>query len=606
MSDDKTPTQLELLLAALSKAEPDNRFSTLKTFLLEEGRDLDSLRAEAQAAFAELSASDDLTDGDFAQMDVLAQISEAVANRFQTVSRLNELNGRFASASAVAVPDAPATATTEGGDGGAGTAPAAPTLAQGQAPAAPSDVKPGTAVVAAAPAAPMVTRTSLQSIPARGLKAITDDRPTITYELVAAADVSGIPAGHVIENPAQLADLAVRRMKDLTRLGPGVRSGSGLATFQKQVPDERLVGLDGDGFHQIEFAANERNLPQGNLVAAGGWCAPSEILDTWCDVESLDGLLDLPTITTRSGGVKWFRDVPFFPDVWNAAAGWAFTEDQMKLPPPPPEDASHRPLKTCTTVPCPELEECRLDAVGICVQIDLLQDRAFPTYVQRFLQRLLGAHQRRVSASILAKILAFTSVEQVTVSVGAGTPPATDNAYGPGATATILNLLELQVEHYRAKRRLPMGMTIEAVMPHWVKGVIRADLAKRNGVDLLGVTDADIARWFAIRGVRAQYIYDWQNTLIGGTTAPKVWPGNVQVLLFAAGSYVVVKQDIITLDAVYDSVTLSKNTYNYFTEEGICVLDKCYGGVLLDMPLCVDGATGGMVNPEYTNACPSA
>lgn len=183
MSDDKQPTQLEVLLSALAKAEPDNRFSTLKAFLQEEGRDLDALRQEAQAAFAALSASDDLTDSDFSQMDVLASISEAVANRFQTQSRLNELNGRFASASAVAVPDAaPADADPAAG-GQLAAAPTAPA-----APAADADVKSGTVVVAAAPAAPMVTRTNLQSIPARGLKTITEDRKSITYELVMALE----------------------------------------------------------------------------------------------------------------------------------------------------------------------------------------------------------------------------------------------------------------------------------------------------------------------------------------------------------------------------------------------------------------------------------
>ncbi len=40
----------------------------------------------------------------------------------------------------------------------------------------------------------------------------------------------------------------------------------------------------------------------GNLVAAAGWCAPSETIYDLCEQESMDGILSLPEVTADRGG----------------------------------------------------------------------------------------------------------------------------------------------------------------------------------------------------------------------------------------------------------------------------------------------------------------
>lgn len=56
------------------------------------------------------------------------------------------------------------------------------------------------------------------------------------------------------------------------------------------------------------------------LQAAGGWCAPSkEIYDDWGFSDVAMGLLDLPSVSIRRGGIKWptgprARPLPKFED----------------------------------------------------------------------------------------------------------------------------------------------------------------------------------------------------------------------------------------------------------------------------------------------------
>src|SRR5690606_17194052 len=64
----------------------------------------------------------------------------------------------------------------------------------------------------------------------------------------------------------------------------------------------------------------------------------------------------------------------------------------------------------------------------------------------------------------------------------------------------------MQAEDLRADYLLGLGDTIEVILPRWVRGAIRADLANRMGVDLLSVTNQRIGDLFAERGVRVQWL----------------------------------------------------------------------------------------------------
>src|SRR5699024_8635509 len=119
-----------------------------------------------------------------------------------------------------------------------------------------------------------------------------------------------------------------------------------------------------------------------------------------------------------------------------------------------------------------------------------------------------------------------------------------------GAAGAILNSVELGAEDIRTKHRLPSGTTIEGVAPTWVKPLIRADLAYRTGVGFEQVTDEQINAHFANRGVRLQFVSDWQTSaanLPGHTTAATKWPSEVKIALYPAGTWVRNVQNVIEL-----------------------------------------------------------
>ena len=80
-------------------------------------------------------------------------------------------------------------------------------------------------------------------------------------------------------------------------------------------------------------------------------------------------------------------------------------------------------------------------------------------------------------------------------------------------------------------------------------GAVRADLAKRTGVDLLDVTDADIRAWFDAANVRVQFVDDYQVRAAGqpGAATPITqYPGSSGASSTRAGT--VARGNGMTLD----------------------------------------------------------
>jgi hypothetical protein len=402
-------------------------------------------------------------------------------------------------------------------------------------------------------------------------------------ELRAAADQPGYANGHRFSDLEELADAAIRRFTGMPRGGGAPRMQQGVAVIAKEYPSELVASGSGDDMDVIEHAAGEARLQGGSLVAAGGWCAPSETLYELCEMEGTDGLLSIPEIVAARGGVR-FTQGPDFASIFSNT-GFLQTE----------ADAIAGTQKPCFEIPCPDFEECRLDAIGLCLTAGILQNRGYPEVVARFIRGALKAHAHRYSGTTIARIEAGST---------AVTVPG-----GPGATASVLGAVELQATDYRYRHRMPDNATLEVIAPRWLRGILRSDLAKRNGVDMLSVSNQTLDQYFRDRQVNVQWVYNWQDGFfptpptIGGAVPPTGWPTNVKILMFSAGTWVRATADIITLDAVYDSVLFRVNRYNaLFTEEGLCVIQRCPDSRVITIPVCPDGATG----EQRAQACPTS
>ena len=160
-----------------------------------------------------------------------------------------------------------------------------------------------------------------------------------------------------------------------------------------------------------------------------------------------------------------------------------------------------------------------------------------------------------------------------------------------GAAAPVLTALELQAQHYRTVSRMSPNASLEGVFPMWTRGLLRADLARRQGVDMISVSDAQINGWLAERNINAQFVYNFHD-LEGESTDLLAYPDEVPFLLYAAGTWVRGSQDVITLDTVYDSQTLRQNDYTaLFTEEGYLVAQRGHDSRFVTVPVCPSGST---------------
>lgn len=582
--------------------------------------DLGDLRSKAVDAFQTLYANGEFTDEDLATLGTLtdgievlsAEISAREQAAAERAAKAAEMAAKVGAdkpaADSKPAPadddedqdDAPADDADDADDTPAekkaDAAEDEAEQAQKKAKAAAADVEPGAqvdsepeAVTAAAPRGPIKLSGIRRHVhtPAPAITEETSVEDTAKARLT-VADVPGFAA----DSDATFEDLAValdRRLQGFNsgayaaaaRAGRAMSERHGLAVIRKSFDERATVSSPESAEAAMAFAVNEKNLPGGSLVAAGGWCAPSETVYDLLEDESRDGLISLPEINVTRGGIK-FTKGPKFADLY-AAPSFNFTEEEAKagkyLPDAANQGANKVGAKPVYSVPCTEFEEARLSAAGIHVQANLLQQRGYPELVARTIRGALVAHEHKMSERIIAAM----EKQSTAVSLDAGQI---------GAAAPILTAIELQVEHYRYAQRLSRSTTLEAVFPYWVHGAIRTDLSRRQGVDLTDVNDARIDAWFKARGVNPQFVYDWQ-ALTGAAGDFKAWGGSLKFLLYSAGTFVKGGQDVITLDTVYDSVLLGQNDYTaLFTEEGYLVAKRGHDARVVTVPINPNGGTG--------------
>jgi hypothetical protein len=140
---------------------------------------------------------------------------------------------------------------------------------------------------------------------------------------------------------------------------------------------------------------------------------------------------------------------------------------------------------------------------------------------------------------------------------------------------------------------------MEVVLPAWVIAPMRAALARRAGVAMYDVSDAQILRAFTTRGAVPRFVYDWQDAYSGlsggpgGADALTAFPGTVQFLVFPAGTWVKPVRDVVNLDTVYDNALLTQNQYTaLFAEDGFNVLKMCADSRLYSVTVDPSGIVG--------------
>lgn len=405
--------------------------------------------------------------------------------------------------------------------------------------------------------------------------------------LIAAADIGGtFSGGQTLTDMSQVTEAFLQRSKAFPQ---GTARAKNVRHQHSVVTIERNLAAGADGLHYsnkdfkdsqslLQAAAKETRLSGGSLVAAGGWCAPSETLYGLTPMETLDGIIDLPTVGVDRGGIN-YTPGPDFADIYTTA-GFAQTEAQ----------AIAGTEKACVEVDCPDFSEVRLDAVGYCVKAPLLTRTAYPEVIQRWLEGTIVANQHKVAARLIASMR--TALGTALAPTLTGTP----------ITWSTLTMLELVIEGQRQAYRLSEGETLEVIAPRWLRVAIRADFANRAGMGVDRVTNAMIAEHFADRGAAVQWVLNYLELATPLTNV--TFPSTVEVMVYPAGTFVRGNADVISLDTVYDTADLQTNVYTAaFVEDGVLLAKMQHGGKRITLPVHVTGQTGALdINQTFGTA----
>lgn len=573
---------------------------------------LASLQADVLAEVDAISEMADPTPDDAARIVALADLAEGI--RADLARREGEAQQR-ADDMAAAVARARGTASDAGPDGTPAPDPVAdgPDPVDGEPagsdpapdPAPADDGAPVDGTVAGSNRLPAKPRKPTLNLSLRNLSKLQDPEaaaalraPQAELVMTASAGIPGVPNAR-IESAADLAEAWGARARNM-----GVTRGAMTPMPVMAVDRPNATKLaDGMTLEQVGRILDELTAPAKSrtamegLVAAGGWCAPSEIDYSFFDIAGVSGQWQVPTVGIRRGGLQWPFSLgldQFFALSGAPASGlstaatmpwrWTETDDQLAV--------TGNGEKLCLRPECPDFDEERLEAYGLCVLAGNLTEAAYPELIRHFIGLVMVAHERVMNRRALLLAAGHASVDAHGVTEG------DVNA----ATTALLGGADLHAIDMRTKLGMPDTAVLEYVLPSWVIGPVRSDLAKRNGWNDLSVSDAWLADQFDARGIAAQFVEDWQTVpgttyaagpMIGRAAGNVTWPSSVQGLMYPAGHYFRGQGFNLNLGVVRDSVLNEKNDHTAaWSEEGMLIGARGNEARLITTDICASGMTG--------------
>jgi hypothetical protein len=543
---------------------------------------LETLRAQAREEYNTLFASvtaDSVTDEQLDRLEALRSFNSAVTDQIATFAAAATEGTKAERLAALSATDESAAET-----------------------AAPEATPEVTAVVVEEPATTLSIAQVATNTVVSGTIVEDEEKPKYG-SIVAASDVPNFATGQemTLRDVAEAFLVKTRGYGGLGKLGSEVVHG--IASIARDYPAEFSVnGTEGD---EAIFNAviKEDRLPGGSLlraselrrkeieatssnrdslVAAAGWCAPSETLYEVCFQGTTDGLVDVPEVQARRGGIRYNQGITFATIYGDGAANFFnLTEAEV----------ASGTTKTCIEITCPTFTDVRLGVTGICLTGNILTARAYPEAVETFTRAALVALAHKINFEVIADMVAGSDAVALTAVA-----PWADDA---SVVSQVLSAVDMAVMDIKYRMRLQQSATLEVVMPFWILTQMRADWIRRNGNNDLTLANAEILAAFAARGARVQFVYDWQDAFSGVATgpgassAPTAFPTSLVFMVYPAGTWVKAVQNVITINSLYDSTKLATNQYTHlFTEDGWAMAKMCGISRVYTVGICPSGATG--------------
>lgn len=393
--------------------------------------------------------------------------------------------------------------------------------------------------------------------------------------LVASADIPGFAQGTNIDDSMQLANILHHRARMMGVSHNGDPTPALVASMNRTFKHRLDLDSPMDVIEQVLRDATDVDA----MVAAGGWCAPSEISYDFFNIVCEDGMIDLPSVGVLNRGGFRFPTAPTYADVINGSPDglwtWTETDDQSAV--------TGAPVKDCVRVPCPSFNDVRLACDGFCVTAGNLIDFAYPENVANWI-RLVMATRAHVTNSRVISILQAAST-----AVVIGLP--TGGVYGD-----LMDAVALSAADYRARFAMCNDAILEVILPTWIVEAVQTDWARRDTSTDEVMTRDRLMRGFDARNVRVQFVQDYQvrtSGKPGASSAITTFPAQGEFMIYAPGTFVRGQGLQLNLGVVRDSVLNATNDMTAaWAEDCYAVAQVGHLSRKVTFNICVAGTIG--------------
>lgn len=362
----------------------------------------------------------------------------------------------------------------------------------------------------------------------------------------AGADLGFIAAGADFTSMSDINRAFVDKIQSMRGTHGGDGEQRSIVSLLASVSEDRqLSNTDTTtNMRKIEAITSETA-----MVASGGWCAPAPINYNILGVGStIRPVRDsLPTFGATRGGIRYMRP-PLLGAYNDAISLWTAENDKN------PTDPVKKPsLK----VSCAQEVQTDVDAVTLSLIFGNLMTRAFPELVQRHNELALIQHARFAERTLLNKIAA----ESTKVTTAANLGSARDLLYAVARASAA----------YRNRHRIPPKVRLRAIMPEYVRDVLREDIASNMAVENLSVADSVVDKWFSDRGLNITWHIDDTFASQAANAELNPFPSEIKWWLFTEGTFLFLDGGTLDLGIVRDSNLVDTNDYRTFVEtfEGV-------------------------------------
>lgn len=360
-----------------------------------------------------------------------------------------------------------------------------------------------------------------------------------------------------------------------------------LATIRVDYPEDRHLGQD----EVVNAARLDAVTSPAALTASGGICGPVGVsydVLGW-SVADTPVQAALAQFGATRGGIRFTPPHTLTQVTADGPAGlWTSANDANPTNPT---------VKTIAVFTCEAVQEIVVDAVTSMVKFGEFSNRFHPEAVAAYLQTAAAVHARLAEATTRANIAA------------ASIACTADEAL-LGTVRDLLATIDRASAAIRYRNRTAVGAPLRLIMPQWLFDQVRADVARELPGDSggqserLAVADAEIMRWFDVRGINVTGSLDSPTGAAVfqgfGTQSPNqplnAWPAKARLSLFPEGSFLFLDGGELNLGFIRDSVLAKTNDLLFFAENFQQVAFVGVESLEITAQLAPTGLSAGTIN----------